>query len=298
MDNMLSSLNWSLVQAFLAVAETGSLSEAARRLKRSQPTLGRQIQRIEKSLGVELFQRHARGLELTQTGALLLEPAQNMRAAAKALELAAEGQDTSLEGAVRITASEFVAHHILPPALARLRQDAPGINLTLLPSNTTENLLFREADIAVRMYRPDQLDVVTKKIGEIGVGIFASQSYLARTKKPQAPEDLPEHDLVGYHQNPLIIEGMRAAGIPADESWFTVKCDDQTVYWELVRAGCGIGFSQTSIGINTPDMVQLFPELPIPRLPVWLAVPKALQHTPRVRHVWNALEEGLKPHVS
>ena len=96
----------------------------------------------------------------------------------------------------------------------------------------------------------------------------------------------------------MVIEGLRAGGIPADETWFAVKCDDQTAYWELVRAGCGIGFSQVSVAHRTPEMVQLFPEMTIPPLPVWLAMPKALQHMPRVRHVWNALEDGLKPHVS
>lgn len=293
-----SSLNWSLVQAYLAVAETGSLSDAARTLERSQPTIGRQIKQIEAALQAELFTRHPRGLSLSQTGALLLEPARDMLKAVKALELAADGQSQRLDGTVRLTASQFVAHHLLPPILARIKREAPGIQITLLPSDTSENLLFREADIAVRMFRSEQLDIVTKKLGEIELGIFAHESYLARRGTPTEPAQFAEHDIVGYHKNDQIIRGMRQMGLPADESWFGVQCDDQTTYWELVRAGCGIGFSQTALADRTPDIVRLFPELPLPPLPVWLAVPKALQHNSRIRHVWGALEKGLKQHVS
>ncbi len=298
MDKLISSINWSLVQAYLAVAETGSLSDAARSLGRSQPTLGRQIKQIEAALQAELFLRHPRGLALTETGALLLEPARDMLKAVKALELAADGQSQKLNGTVRLTASEFVAHHLLPPILAQIRQTAPGVQITLLPSDTSENLLFREADIAVRMFRSEQLDIVTKQLGEIGLGIFAHQSYLERRGTPQTPAELAGHDIVGYHKNDQIIRGMRQMGLTADENWFGVQCDNQTTYWELVRAGCGIGFSQTALADRTPDIVRLFPDVPIPPLPVWLAAPKALQHTPRIRHVWDTLEAGLKQHVS
>ncbi len=298
MDIALSSLNWSLVQAFLAVAESGSLSDAARTLGRSQPTVGRQIKQIEATLQAELFLRHSRGLALSKTGMLLLEPARDMLKAVKALELAADGQSQRLDGTVRLTASQFVAHHLLPPILSQIRRDAPGIQIALLPSDTSENLLFREADIAVRMFRSEQLDIVTKKIGAIELGVFAHESYLARRGTPESPHELADHDMVGYHKNDQIIRGMRQMGLPADESWFGVQCDDQTTYWELVRAGCGIGFSQTVLANKTPNIVRLFRELPLPPLPVWLAVPKALQHTPRIRHVWEALEAGLKQHVS
>ena len=298
MDKHLSSLNWSLVQAYLAVAEKGSLSDAARFLGRSQPTLGRQIKQIEATLQAELFLRHPRGLALSETGTLLLEPARAMQRAVKALELAADGQSQRLDGTVRVTASKFVAHHLLPPILAQIRRDTPGIQIILLPSDTSENLLFREADIAVRMFRSEQLDIVTKRLGSIELGVFAHESYLARMGQPRAPSDLVDHDMIGYHKNDQIIRGMRQMGLQADESWFGLQCDDQTTYWELVRAGCGIGFSQTALADRTPEMVRLFPELPMPLLPVWLAVPKALQHTPRIRHVWNALETGLKQHVS
>ncbi len=298
MNNSLTSLDWSRVQAFLAVAETGSLTAAAQRLGQSQPTLGRQIKQIEAQLGVTLFERHPRGLALTEAGNKLIAPARAMQSAHKAFELAAAGQDERLSGTVRLTASTFVAHHIVPPIIAQLRVSHPQVRITLLPSDSAENLLFREADIAVRMFQSTQLDVVTKRIGTIELGIFAAQSYLARRGAPQGLDDFAQHDIVGYDRNELIIQGMRAVGLPADESWFTVKCDNQVTYWELVRAGCGIGLSIAASAARDARIIRLFAETPLPPMPVWLAVPEALQRTPRVRAVWEALEQGLAPYVS
>jgi len=154
MDKHLASLDWSLIQSFLAVAEEGSLSAAARRLGASQPTLGRQIQQIETQPGLSLFHRQPRGLKLTPVGETLLEPAKTMQLAMGQIALTAAGQEQDIKGTVRITASIFVAQNFLPQ-----------ISIDLVASDTSENLLFREADIALRMYRPEQLDVVTRHLG-------------------------------------------------------------------------------------------------------------------------------------
>ena len=158
----LRTLDWSLIQAFVAVAGTGSLSAAARALDQSQPTLGRQIKRLEAATGLDLFHRQPRGLILTEQGEALLPAARRMAEGFGALTLATAGMGDGLTGTLRITASEIVAFHHLPPVLSRIREAAPGLEIVLLPSDTTENLLFRDADIAVRMYRPDQQEIVTR----------------------------------------------------------------------------------------------------------------------------------------
>lgn len=293
MDSALTSADWSLLQSFVAVAQAGSLSGAARELGRSQPTLGRQIHALEEHLGLSLFVRHARGLALTDAGADILPIAMRMHAAMNAISLTAAGQSQVLDGTVRIAASVFVSHHILPPILAMIRESEPAIQLDLLPSDSTENLLFGEADIAVRMYRPEQLDIVTRHIGDIRIGAFAARSYLDRAGFPASPEDLMEHDLIGYDRNDLIVRSMREMGWPVERRNFAVRCDNQTTYWELVRAGCGIGFSQLNVGQADPVTVQLLPELEIPRLPVWLAAHQNMRRTPRIRRVWDFLAAGL-----
>jgi len=294
MDNPLSSLDWSLVQAFLAVAETGSLSAAARQTGASQPTLGRQVQRMEAALGLALFHRRARGFELSEQGAMILPAALAMREAAGRLALVAAGQDAAPEGDVRITASNVVSHFILPPILAKLRRDAPGIHIELVPTDSTENLLFREADIAIRMYRPMQLDVITRHVTDLPIGIFAARSYLERAGTPASVDDMLAHDFVGYDRDDRIIRGMAELGWKATRDDFDIRTDDQAAYWHLVRAGCGLGIGQVLAVQGDADMIRLFPDLPIAPLPVWLTAHETMRNTARVRLVWDALADGLR----
>ncbi|WP_209599231.1 LysR family transcriptional regulator [Ruegeria sp. HKCCSP351] len=294
MDKALTHADWSLIQSFLAVAETGSLSAAARHLDRSQPTLGRQVQSLETELGVSLFDRHARGLKLSVAGSQLLPMAQQMHSAMTAFSLAAAGQSQQLEGSVRITASVFASHHLLPPILANIRRQEPAIQLELVATDTTENLLYREADIAVRMYRPAQMDIISRYLGEVPLCFCAARSYLDRKGRPKTPEELFSHDLVGFDANQEIIKAMREKGWPASRNSFATRCDLQSAYWELIRAGCGIGFSQVQMAEADPDVEILPLDVEIPVLPVWLAAPQAMRQTPRIRRVWDLLAEGLK----
>lgn len=298
MDAALSNLDWSLIQSFLAVAETGSLSEAARRLGVSQPTVGRQVRNIETLLDVTLFTRQPRGFALTETGRALLPHARDMADGLRTISLIAAGRSDKLSGPVRITASVFTAHYQLPPILARLRAEEPDISIDLVPSDKTENLLFREADIAVRMFRPRQLDVVTRHIGDLELGVYAARSYLDRAGRPKSLNDLRDFDLVGYDRNDEILRGMRDMGMAADREWFATRCDHNTANWELIRAGCGIGFAQVSIGRSDPLVERLFEQVPLPTLPLWLASHEAVRSTPRIKRVWDALAAGLLPSVS
>ncbi|HEX6767188.1 MAG TPA: LysR family transcriptional regulator, partial [Polyangiaceae bacterium] len=208
------TLDWSLLRAFLAVAEHGSLSAAARTLGASQPTLGRQIRALQSALGVELFRRHDKGFALTETGEALLPSARAMRQSVSDIELATAGKEETLEGTVRISSSVAVARHHLPPIVTRLRREEPLISIELVASDETSNLRFREADIAVRMYRPKELDLVTQRLGELGLGVFAAKSYAKRRGLPKTPVELLAHDVVGFDREPALLEGFRAAGFP------------------------------------------------------------------------------------
>lgn len=297
MDKSLTSLDWALVRAFLIVAETGSLSAAARRLGASQPTLGRQIRQMETALGQTLFNRQPKGLALTENGRALMPGAQKMQTAMHEIALTAAGQETGLAGPVRITASESVSLYILPPILAKLRAEAPGISVDIVPSDSTENLLFREADIALRMYRPKQLELVGRHLGDIRLGIFASRAYLDRAGRPETVRDLFDHPIIGYDRNEEIIRELQARGFPATREWFAFRCDSHTVNWELVRAGCGIGFGQAGVAGADPEIEEIPIDVNLPVLPVWLATHQALRHSPRIALVWDALAEGMAPHL-
>ncbi len=294
MDKSLTHADWSLIQSFLAVTETGSLSGAARQLNRSQPTLGRQIHALEEELGVSLFDRHARGLKLSEVGTQLLPMAQQMHSAMTSFSLAAAGQAQQLEGSVRITASVFASHHLLPPILAQIRAQEPAIQLELVATDATENLLYREADIAVRMYRPEQVDLISRYLGDVQLCFCAARSYLDRAGRPEQPDEMFDHDLVGFDANEQMITKMRARGWPVSKDSFSTRCDLQSAYWQLVRAGCGIGFTQVQVAKADPDIEIILPNLDVLALPVWLAAPQAMRQTPRIRRVWDLLADGLK----
>lgn len=293
MERFLSPSDWALIPGFLAVAETGSLSAAARRLGRSQPSLGRDIKMLEQALNVVLFERHARGLALSETGAGLLPLARQMHETMNTLALTAAGRSQDMSGTVRITASVFASHFLLPPILARLRAEAPEIQLELVPSDATENLLFHEADIAIRMYRPTQMDIVARHITTLEMGVYAAQSYLDRAGLPTSPEELLTHDLIGFDSNDLILTRMREQGWFVARDDFVVRCDDQAAYWHLVRAGCGIGFSQRIVGNADPGVVELDLGLDVGQIDVWLAAHPAMRQTPRIRRIWDLLAPEL-----
>lgn len=290
-------LDWNLVRAFLAVAEAGSLSGAARALGLSQPTLGRQVQALEAALGATLFHRQPRGLSLAEAGHTLLGPARAMDQAAAALRLAAAGTDQGLAGTVRVTASAMTACHHLPAIFADLRATAPEIQIELVATDTTENLLYREADIALRMYRPRQLDVVTKHLGDLELGLYAAAAFLARVGVPQTLGEVLAAGLIGYDRSEEIVQGIRAMGTEVARGSFPLRCDDNLAYHALLTGGCGFGFAQVSIAEGDPRLVRVLPDLAMPRLPVWLTCPEQVRRVPRVRRVWAALEAGLAPLV-
>lgn len=285
--------DWSLIRSVLAVAEAGSLSGAARALGISQPTLGRHIREAEAQVGLPLFTRVPKGLALTAEGRAILPAAMEMRAAAARLGLAAASAGREVAGTVRVTASAVVSAHILPPLLADFRQLHPNIQIDLLPSDTTENLLFGEADIALRMYRPTQPDIVAKHVADLEVGVYAARRYLERVGYPKTQADLAQLEFVGFDKSDLVIRGMATAGIKVTRDFFGLRCDDQQVYWQLVRAGGGVGGMQRIVGDADPEMIRIEGLVNLPALPLWLAAAPELRQTPRLRLVWNYLAKAL-----
>lgn len=269
------------------------MSGAARVLGQSQPTISRLIRAAEEEAGDYLFARNERGFEPTGICASLLPEAREIRDALRRVSLTVAGEQPGLEGRVRITASVFVTTHILPPILAGIRATYPSIALDVVASDATDNLLFHEADIALRMYRPTQLDTVTKHLGDLPLGLYASAGYAAAHGVPEHPDDLHAHTMVGYDRDDRIIRAMREMGFLVTPRWFQTCTDDQVAYWNFVLAGCGIGVGQVAVAERTQGIVRVLPELDLPSLPVWLTAHQRLRHQPRVAAVWEMLAEGV-----
>ena len=282
-------LNWSLLQSFVAVAEFGSLSAAARAIELSQPTLSRHISELEKTLGYRLFDRASNGLNLSPEGKRLIKHANTMNDAAHRLVLQAGSKSETVSGTVRITASQMMASYVLPDILAELNKLEPNISIEVVASDKTENLLRREADIAIRMYRPTQDDVITRKVGELPLGMFASRTYVEAHGNQLSIEDLAKHRFIGYDRSTLIVDGFKRAGIEINRDFFAFRSDDQVVCWQMVIAGLGIGFNQRHLANSEPRVVEVQTDMIITPLPIWLTAHNELQHSSRVRFVYDFL---------
>lgn len=292
--SMKTPFDWSLIRSFLAALDQGSLLGAARLLKTSQPTLGRHITELESQLGVVLFERTGRGLVPTATALQLADSAREMESGALQLSRALSGTQLQTAGTVRITASVPVAVQLMPPILARMRLALPDIQVELVSSNQVSNLLRREADIAVRMVRPEQGTLIAKKIGRVGVGAYAHRSYLARRSPLRKLADLLQHDLIGHDTDPSILRGFQALGFAVGPEIFALRTDDFIVQWQAVRSGVGIGFIADYMARTDPDVLRVLPTaLKVPDLPMWLAVHREIRTNGRIRAVYDFLAQAL-----
>ena len=281
--------DWNLIKSFLAVLDAGTLSGAARETGISQPTLGRHIDEMEALTGLVLFERGRSGMAATPHALALAEEARAMRAGAAGFALAATGRDLRVAGTVRITASEIVSTFFLPEMLAELAEEEPALQIDLVASDSVQNLLARDADIAVRMVRPTQNDLIVRKINEAGMGAYAHRRYLERHGTPRTAEELLCHRIVGQDRGDLLLRGMARLGMKPDRTHFTFRTDHPIASWELVRAGAGIGFMQVAIARRSPDLVRIMPDLAIEPLPYWLCSHRELRHSVRVRRVYDFL---------
>lgn len=288
-----SPFDWTLMRSFLAVLERGSLLGAARYLGSSQPTLGRHVAELERQLDVVLFERTGRGLVPTRAALSIADHARTMAGSAEAIGRTLTGQIRQLAGAVRITASQTVAVYMLPPLLARLREREPAIAIEVIASNAISNLLRREADIAVRMIRPDQASLIARRIGQVEIGAYAQQDYLRRRGVPRTPADLLRHDLIGFDHDDLIIRSFHAMGLPIERDAFGIRSDDHLVLWQTLRAGLGVGFAARWLAEREPELQRVLPDLAIPTLPVWLTVHREIRSSARIRAVYDFLAHAI-----
>jgi DNA-binding transcriptional LysR family regulator len=288
------AFDWNRARAFLAAAEEGSFSAAARALGTTQPTVGRQVAALEEELGVTLFERVGTTLSLTRPGIDLVEHVRGMSEAATRMSLAATGQSSSIVGSVCITASEAISAYLLPPIVARLRREQPGIELELVASNAARDLHRREADIAVRNFRVTQPDLVAQKIKDTRAHMYATPSYLKRIGPLESPKDLARAELFAFDRTDLMISGLRALGVDLGRDRFPIVSENHLVQWELCKQGVGICIMMEEIGDAEPRVRRALPTLPPVPIPLWLVCHRELRTSRRIRLVYDVLAEELQ----
>ncbi|MCL4148567.1 UNVERIFIED_CONTAM: hypothetical protein GTU68_003678 [Idotea baltica] len=281
--------DWNHAKAFLITAEEGSLSAAARVLGAAQPTLGRQVNALEAELGIVLFQRVGRGLALTEAGLELLDHVRAMGEAANRVSLTALGQSQSIEGIVRISASEVYAAYLLPPILARLRHEQPGIETEIVASHATSNLRRREADIAIRNFRPTEPDLIARKVRDVPARLYAAPDYLDRIGNPKLPYELRNAEFINITSGDAFMQGLNRMGLDLTKANFPIMTENYLVMWEYVKRGLGIGVLDAHIGDAEPAVVRVLPELEPLMFPVWLVAHREISTSLRIRTVFDLL---------
>jgi DNA-binding transcriptional LysR family regulator len=292
-----SEPSWDLYRTFLAVLREGSLSGAARSLGLTQPTIARHIDALEQAFGFELFMRSQRGLAATEAALELRPHAEALAATAAAMLRAASGRGRTIAGTVRISASEVIGAEVLPPILAEMRERHPALEIELALSNEVENLLRRDADVAVRMTEPAQEALVVQRLGEVTVGLFAHRRYLDRCGMPAGLDDLDRHSLIGFDRETPAIRSMRQRLPAFSSARFALRTDSDLAQLAAIRAGYGIGFCQAALARRDPDLVPVLPKVVDLKLGMWIVMHEDLRSTPRCRAVFDGLIAGLRRHV-
>ena len=294
MDWKSVNFDWNRARAFLITAEEGSLSAAARALGMTQPTLGRQVSALEEELSVALFERIGLGLELTPTGLDLLEHVRAMAEAANQFSLTASGQSQIIEGNVCISASEVFSVFLLPPIIAKLRIIEPKINIEIVATNDTSDLRKREADIALRNFRPTQPELIAKKIRDVNARLYATPTYLESIGHPKVPADLNQASFISFDSTGMVIQFLNKFGMNLTKANFPLLSENYLVHWELVKQGLGIGIMPEEIGDVESLVQQVLPDLDPIDFPIWLTTHRELKTSKRVKIVFDLLAEELK----
>jgi DNA-binding transcriptional LysR family regulator len=290
--------NWDLYRSLLAVLEHGSLSAAARELGLTQPTMGRHIETLEGMLGQQLFTRSQQGLAPSEA-ALALKPfAEVLAATSSALVRAAGDAKGRVSGTVRISASEMIGVEVLPPIIARLQDEHPELEVELSTTDAVEDVLNREADVAVRMTEPTQKALVARHIGAIPLGMYVHKRYIARHGKPMSFDDLSQHRFIGYDRHGAYARSMMKLIPGAENARFAYRTDSNVAQFAAVKAGCAIGVCQVRLAEEIGDLVRLFEHEFELSLQTWVVMHEDLRGSPRCRATFDALVRGLTAYMN
>jgi DNA-binding transcriptional LysR family regulator len=290
MDWRSITFDWNRARAFLVTAEEGSLAGAARSLGMTQPTLGRQVAALEREIGLDLFTRRGRGLELTPNGIKLLEYVRLMGDAANQFSLSASGKSDVIEGDVSITASELLSTFMLPPMIKALRETEPGIEIEINSTNEERDLNRREADIAIRNFRPTQPELIVKRLCSVRGHLYAAKSYLQQLDNPQSIEELNKANFIDTEKPGRLMTLLNSQGFNLTKQNFPVISNSHIVQWELVKQGVAISATVEEIGDNEPLVERVvISNLPLITMDLWLVTHNELKTNRRIRRVFDFL---------
>ena len=290
--------DWNLLRSFVAVYEAGTLTEAARRLTASQPSIGRHVRELERALGEALFVRQPGRLKPTERAHALYGVVSAMKVSAREAERLFAGARHALVGTVRITASEVYATHVVAPLVARMLSEQPELEIELSVSNQAENLLRREADIAVRFFRPEQDGLIAMHVGTTELGLYAHESLLQRHGELEGFA-VPEGAFVaGFDREVTPLAPMVRGEPPAQPIRFRLRTDSMLARHAAVEAGMGIGAYLVDVAATKPGLRRVLADRFSQKQEVWLCAHDELRRSASMRYVWNQLEQALRARLA
>ncbi|AEI79290.1 transcriptional regulator LysR family [Cupriavidus necator N-1] len=289
--------DWEWYRAFLHVLETGSLSAAGRAMGLTQPTVGRHIDSLEAALGLKLFTRSFDGFAPTDAAHELKPYAAGIAATAAAMRRVASGHGAGVRGTVRLSASEVIGVEVLPPILAALHNEHPELEIELVLSNQADDLLRRDADIAVRMFRPEQAALVATRVGGIELGLHAHESYLASHGVPKSLADLSRFAAIGFDQENAFIRRLQARFKAFSRDALAFRADSDLAQLGAIRAGFGIGVCQSALAARDPRLVRVLPSQFSMTMDTWVAMHEDLRESARCAVTFAALAAGLRAYA-
>lgn len=290
-------IQWDDLKYFLAMADQGSLSAAARKLNVSQPTLSRRLTALEESVGAELFSRTRTGLEMTALGEEMRNHARHMQDDVHAIERLVTGHDSSLQGSVIISCVEAIGSLWLVEQLLGFRKQYPGITVDVKVDNAVSDLLRREADIALRMFRPVQNDLICKRTVTMCYGYYAHKDYLAQHGTPKSVSELKNFDFILPHDEILAYtstEHRKSIGIPKGAAF---RSNSIVALSTAVKAGYGIGAYSCLAAAADPNLVRLFDDYVVFSSDLWLVSHQELRRSARIRAMYDYLGDLLQSHA-
>ena len=281
----MNNMNWDDFRYFIATAETGSLTSAAKKLGSNQPTVGRHVDALESALGTKLFQRTVKGLILTEEGEFVLEQTKSIQSSVLKVQRKTQGEKVEFSGTVRVALPEGLCLEVLTPLLTEFYNQYPDINLVLNVSSGAANLTKGEADIAVRLFRPKDANLVVKCLGSMLLGLYASSDYIKRYGLPANDSELKNHRIISYgdqlsnlSENQWLIEH-------AGQSSSILCSDNTTTRLKATIEGVGISIQPQIFCEKNTELVPILEQVELPSHKVWMVYHNDLRHLGRIRAV-------------
>lgn len=291
-------MNWDDLRLFLAVARTERLSAAAAMTRLDATTISRRIKRLEQALEQRLFEHTPAGHVLTDHGTRLLEQAERMEAAALGVQRSGSAAGAQMAGTIRLSASEGFGSRVIAPHLRSFTADHPRIEIDLVASSGFLNPSRREADIAVMLARPKTGPLITRKLTDYHLGLYATPAYLEDAPPLKAKGDLLRHVLVGYVPDQIYAPELRYLAEVDARLEPAIRSSSINAQAEIIASGAGCGILPCFIGDAMPGLVRVLPEAVDIQRSFWLVVPRDLRGIARIDQFvgWLvATSERLRP---